>query len=419
MHQPAAGTTATKITGGGERPARRRSILATCCGTHFTHDGFSDVIYLLLPLWQIDFALSLTQVGVVKSCFSATLAIGQIPAGLLAERVGERSLLAIGTVITGVAFVSLGMAGGFASLIVFLLLAGLGSSVQHPLCSSVVSKAFDGKGLRTALGIYNFSGDVGKAVVPVLAALVVGAFGWRWVTGGYGMFGFFVAGALFASLLLLVAGGPVLRTAAQHAAATPLKGWGIRHKWGFRWLSGISIIDGASRTAFLTFLPFLLIAKGAAVETIGFSLALVFIGGATGKFLCGVLAERFGIIRTVILTEIMTAGGILLLLALPLLPSLFLLPLVGLALNGTSSVLYGTVAEFVHAERRSRGFGLFYTLGIGGSALSPTLFGVLSDAAGVETTLAALSGFILLTLPLAVLLQGPLRQVNGMAAERR
>ena len=38
----------------------RRATLGACCGTHFLHDGFSDAIYLLLPLWQAEFALSLT-----------------------------------------------------------------------------------------------------------------------------------------------------------------------------------------------------------------------------------------------------------------------------------------------------------------------------------------------------------------------
>ena len=86
-------------------------------------------------------------------------------------------------------------------------------------------------------------------------------------------------------------------------------------------------------------------------------------------------------------------------------PALFLLPALGIALNGTSSVLYGTVAELVETERRSRVYGLFYTIGIGTGALAPPLFGLLSDAAGVTVTLAILAVVILATLPLAHLLR--------------
>lgn len=413
MHQPAAGTTTgTRLDPTGER-LRRRSTLATACGVHFAHDGFSDVIYLFLPIWQAEFALSLTQVGIVKSCYSALLALGQVPAGLLAERFGERTLLFLGTAVTGLGFISLGLAGGFLGLVALLALAGLGSSTQHPLSSSVVARAFDGQGLRSALGIYNFSGDLGKAAVPALAALVIGALGWRWATGGYGVVGLVVAVAALLLLSGLGAGGRPERTREDGGA--PDGGWGLRHPYGFGVLSSIAVVDGASRTAFLTFLPFLLIGKGAAVGTVGLALALTFIGGATGKFLCGVLADRVGIIRTTILTEAMTAAGILAVLVLPLWPTLALLPLLGAALNGTSSVLYGTVAEFVAPERRSRGFGLFYTLGVGGSALSPTLFGLLSDSHGVATTLTVLSGFVALTIPLAALLRRPLGQASAAA----
>ncbi len=31
---------------------KRRATLGACCGIHSVHDGFSDVIYFLLPLWQ-------------------------------------------------------------------------------------------------------------------------------------------------------------------------------------------------------------------------------------------------------------------------------------------------------------------------------------------------------------------------------
>ena len=97
---------------------------------------------------------------------------------------------------------------------------------------------------------------------------------------------------------------------------------------------------------------------------------------------------------------------------MPLTAVLVLLPVMGLALNGTSSVLYGTVADFVDPERRSRAFGLFYTLGVGASAFAPFLLGMLSDASSVEVTLLLLTGWILLTLPPTFLLRGPLASVH-------
>ena len=99
---------------------------------------------------------------------------------------------------------------------------------------------------------------------------------------------------------------------------------------------------------------------------------------------------------------------LLLVLVLPLAPLFLILPIVGAGLNGTSSVLYGTLAEFVDARRRARGFGFFYTMGIGAGSLSPLVLGAVGDVFGVAPTLAGLAAFVALTLPLAALLRAPL-----------
>ncbi|MFZ1060521.1 MAG: MFS transporter, partial [Candidatus Rokuibacteriota bacterium] len=159
--------------------ARARATLAVSCVTHFLHDGFSDIVYVLLPVWAGEFRLTFAQVGLLRTAYSGGMASFQVPAGILAERWGERGLLAAGTAVTASGFLILGLSGGFASLLLFLLLAGLGSGVQHPLSSSIVSKAYENGARRVALGTYNFSGDLGKVVVPALVALASAVVGWR------------------------------------------------------------------------------------------------------------------------------------------------------------------------------------------------------------------------------------------------
>ena len=82
-----------------------------------------------------------------------------------------------------------------------------------------------------------------------------------------------------------------------------------------------------------------------------------------------------------------------------------LLPLVGIALNGTSSVLYGSVPVMVAPHRRTRAFSIFYTGTIGSGALSPILYGLLGDFIGVPMTLVFVAATVLLTLPLALALR--------------
>jgi MFS transporter, FSR family, fosmidomycin resistance protein len=103
----------------------------------------------------------------------------------------------------------------------------------------------------------------------------------------------------------------------------------------------------------------------------------------------------------VLLTEGGTAVCILAVLALPLAPAFVLLPLLGLMLNGTSSVLYGTVPEIAPPHRAERAFALFYTGTIGSGAISPVLYGFLGDALGPTIATAATAVTALAIVPLA------------------
>jgi MFS transporter, FSR family, fosmidomycin resistance protein len=385
---------------------RARAVLGTACATHFVHDGFADILYVLFPVWAREFGLSFAQVGLLRTAYSGAMAAFQIPAGLLAERWGEARLLAAGTAATALGFIAAGFSGGYLALLGCLLAAGLGSGVQHPLSSTLVSNAYDNGGRRTALGTYNFSGDLGKVAVPAAVAFAVPWLGWRGAVEGFAAIGLAAAVLVLLALTNLKIGhtpvpiDKILRSSGSD--------WGIRDLRGFQALSLIQVIDSSTRTGLLTFLPFLLIAKGSSGRAVGFALMLIFAGGAAGKFACGVLAERLGVIRTVIITETATGLGILLLLALPLTPALALLPVLGVALNGTSSVLYGTVADLVDSDRRARSYAVFYTLGIGASALSPSIYGVVSDWGGVPLALTIVGTVVFVTLPLTLALRRPL-----------
>ena len=381
---------------------RPRTVLGAAAVIHFLHDGFSEILYVFLPVWAKEFDLTFAQVGLIRTAYTGGMSAFQIPAGLLAERWGERGLLAAGTAVTALGFIAAGWATGFVSLLAVLLAAGLASGVQHPLSSSLVSRAYEERGRRAALGTYNFSGDVGKAAIAAAIGVLAALYGWRAAGATYGVLGLVAAAAIAIVLrrLALGAAEPVNGNGAKGGA-----GWGIRDGRGFSALSAIGMIDNATRTGFLTFMGFVLIAKGSTVAGVGLALSLVFVGGATGKFVCGLIADRVGVIRTVVLTEAATTLAILAVVVSPLSLALAVLPVLGVALNGTSSVLYGTVADLVLPERRARAYGLYYTLSVGASALSPSVLGLVSDAVGPAVALVVVSMVVLITIPLAFVLR--------------
>jgi MFS family permease len=388
--------------------APERRTMAVACGAHVLHDGYTDLLYVLLPLWQAEFGLGYAEIGLLRALFAGSMAGFQVPAGSLAERIGGPLLLGLGTALVGVGYLVAGASAGFAMLAAALVIAGLGASVQHPIAANLVAQAFPGRRSRAALASYNFSGDLGKMAFPAATAGLVALMPWRSATVVLGVF------ALAAAAAILAVRGLPGRAAAPVAGADQGSEAPAGH--GFALLLAIAMIDSATRMGFLTFLPFLLKLKGAGLPTIGIALTLIFTGGAAGKLVCGWLGARLGVVKAVFLSEGLTAAGILVLLPLPLFAGLMVLPLIGVALNGTSSVLYGTVPEFVAPERRQRAFSIFYTGGIGAGALAPVLYGLVSDLIDVPVMMMLIAAVVLVTLPLTWRLRPALRHSAALGA---
>lgn len=385
-------------------PASGRKTLAVCGGAHALHDGFTDLLNVLYPLLQAQFGLSYAAIGALKAVYSGAMASGQIPSGWLAGRLGGVHVLAFGTALVAVGYGLAGLTGSLYGVVAGLALAGLGGSTQHPIASTLVAGAYPGLRSRTALGTYNFTGDVGKVALPALFALIAASLGWRqamMVTAAIAIAG---AGTIFATLQ-----SAEMRAKANAAKAVAGHDLPQERPWAFWLLFCIHVSDSAVRSGFLIFLPFLLQAKGADLPTIGLALSLLFAGGATGKLAMGWLGARLGVVASVVLTELATTLLIVAILPLSLTWTLALLPLVGLMLNGTSSVLYGTIPEFVRPERRTHAFAVFYTGGSVAGASSPFLFGVLGDVVGLVPALVGVGALALLTVPMVVALRPAFR----------
>jgi FSR family fosmidomycin resistance protein-like MFS transporter len=245
-------------------------------------------------------------------------------------------------------------------------------------------------------------------ILPATLSLMLLGMAWRPALSILGCLGFVLAVIIFVV---------TPRYGSESATGRRAKAEAVPNKppqpQAFPLLVAIGIIDSATRMGFLLFLPFVLKDKGASVQTVGFALTLIFAGGAVGKLACTFIGARIGAIGTVWLSEGLTAVGILALLPLPLEGALLLLPLIGIALNGTSSVLYGSVPALVAPEWRTRALSIFYTATIGSGAIAPTLYGLAGDRFGVWKALTVVACMVLLTLPLSALLRSALPRGYG------
>jgi FSR family fosmidomycin resistance protein-like MFS transporter len=394
---------AARIPARQTRFSQQQRSLAGACLAHFLHDGYTDQLYALLPIWQSQFGLSYAGLAMVRALYNGTMGGLQIAGNRLTRGLGPRLVLVSATVIAAFGFLAMALPGGFAGLCVGLVVAGVGSSLQHPRASLVVTSSF-GRAARGPLGIYNFSGDLGKAVFPASVALLLTLAAWRPIVGLMAMIGMGVAGAL-----------PFLLPRRADAVAVPeTHALGTGSGKGFRLLLAIGALDTATRMGYLLFLPFLIHAKGGKEIAVGAGLALLFAGGALGKASCGWLGKRFGVIWTVIVTEAATGVIILSTLLLPLWPMLVVLPLLGMFLNGTSSVLYGTVPELAPRNDIGRAFAMFYTGVIGAGGLAPIGYGFVADHSSRSFGIALAALTALVIVPLVLLLRPALSLSHQM-----
>lgn len=387
-------------------PSLQRRNLVGACLAHVLHDGYTDQLYALLPIWQTQFGLSYASLALVRAFYYGTMGGLQIPADKLIAKLSPRTSLALATVIAAAGYLVVALPGGFPVLCAGLTLAGIGSSVQHPRASLLVTNTY-GRDARGPLGIYNFSGDLGKAAFPAVVALLLTVLTWRSVVSIMASVGLAVA----IGLLVLVPRQAFSPTVKHRSAVntTANRGFGL--------LLTIGALDTATRMGYLLFLPFLLRVRGGTQAIVGLGLALLFVGGALGKATCGWLGHHLGVVWGVILTEAATALLMVSTLTLPLLPMLTVLPLLGIVLNGTSSILYGTVPSLAPRGDIGRGFAVFYTGVIGAGGLAPIAYGAIADHSSRAIGILAAALTAALIVPLAFALRPILKDEHGILAK--
>lgn len=376
--------------------AHDQRVLIASCGAHLIQDGLVALQYVLLPILAQLFGFNYTQVGFLRALSNSAMTLLEIPAGVMAERFGEIRLLVFGLVCAGLGYLGVALALDFYVIGIGFLIAGSGAAFQHSLSSALISKSFDDAGRRRSLGLYNAFGDLGKLAFTGVFSLAIGVgIAWNLI-----VMSLCLVTLGFAVLLLL------LRLRPEHASnavvsADPIgdgSKWGIRNPRKFSGLCVTVFLDTLTQAVFLTFIAFLLLEKGAGEALASFAVVLVLCGGMVGKFVCGYLAVRHGDRHAFRLLQLMTIAGLLLLVPLPVVAVLVLLPLVGIAVQGSTTVTYGALSDFIHRDRQARGYAIIYTLSALSAVVGPVLFGWLADLHGVGPALVALAALTSLTL---------------------
>jgi len=196
---------------------------------------------VLAPQLRDEYALSLTQTGVMLAAFSIGAVLTLLPWGLLADRVGERSVLAAGLGASSVALAFAAYTSEYASLVLLLVLAGGAGASVNAASGRAVMGWFDSSQRGLALGIRQTALPLGGAAAAVAlppianaggtkAALLVLACTSLAAALGFQQTALAVASGLAPPLFALLVESTSWAVAFALAATLPLAGAGLMRR---------------------------------------------------------------------------------------------------------------------------------------------------------------------------------------------
>ena len=140
MQETAKAGRLSRLAARGSRLRRQHGPLLANALMHLVNDGCFVALYPVLPLMAKEFGMSYAQVGMLKTALSGSSTAFQLPMVVLAERFGEITFLALGMAWVAAGLMTIGLATSFVQVLLLILCAGSGGSVQHPVASSYISR---------------------------------------------------------------------------------------------------------------------------------------------------------------------------------------------------------------------------------------------------------------------------------------
>lgn len=380
---PDLGTDARRVPDTSRATAPVLGVLTALSFVHLLNDAMQSLVPAIYPILKNALHLDFVHVGLITLTNQLTASILQPFVGYYTDRRPQPFSLAIGMSFTLAGLVLLSVSSNLTLVLIAVALVGIGSSVFHPEASRIALFASGGQ-LGFAQSFFQVGGNVGSALGPLLAALIV-------VTRGQSAVVWFSLLALVGIAVLTGIGRwyqgklTLLRTAKS---ASDHQARRARFSRGQLILSLgvlVALIFSkyfylASMSSYYTFFlmeKFGLSVKSAQLHLFGFLFAV-----AAGTLLGGPVGDRFGR-KSVIWVSILGVAPFA--LALPH-ANLFwvsvLAAIIGLILASAFSAILVYAQELVPG-RVGMIAGLFFGLAFGLGGIGSAVLGELADRTSI------------------------------------
>ena len=352
-------------------------ILFAIAAGWFLSIGLRFVYPVLLPSLQSAYGINLTTAGLLLSVLWVAYALGQLPGGILSDRIDERNILVLSTAISAATIALVAAANSVVVLFAATAAFGAGTALYGVARFTALSHVFPNNE-GAAIGLTMAAGDLGNALLPPAAGLVAGVLAWQ--------YGFGLTVPLFVFVVVLLWAFVPKRTSAASSSIDKLSLDMVRKI--FAALSQPSIVVVAilqflgyvAWQGFTGFYPTYLID----IKGLSPPVATLLFGGFFGlgviiKPIVGSVYDRFGIRRSfpIVMGVFMVSVGLLPLLERfwsIVIATVFLSSILG---YGTITLSYLTTA--LPESVQGTGLGTLRTIYMTIGAGSPVVMGALAD----------------------------------------
>lgn len=370
---------------------RRGTVLIAVAGGWFLTMGVRMIYPVMVPYLQSAYDLDLTTAGLLLTVLFMAYAIGQLPGGVLADRIGERLILTSSMLISAITLVLVITAGSAVVLFVATALFGFGAALYAVGRYTILPQLYPEQ-IGAANGLTASSQDAGQSVLPPLAGIIAAGLVWQ--------LGFGFAVPLFLAMAGVLWVVTPKRSADDNEDTEALSLSGLRYiasilrQPAIVYSTTVLVLGLFIWQAFTGFYPTYLVQEKGLSEPLSSGLfGLFFALGIVIKPLSGSAYDRIGARRSLLFV---TSGPIVAFLALPFFDNFWVLIVVTAfvsTLLGFATVTEPFLLEHLPEDIRGTGFGILRTVGFSVGALGPVFFGVAADNGFFDEAFMALAAF--------------------------
>lgn len=366
-----------------------RAFTAIAAGS-FVVVGAQMVYPVMLPHLREVYGLSLTAAGLLFTVLWMAIAIGQLPGGLLADRIGEGRVLVAGMLVSALAFTLVVTAVSVPVLFAATLLVGCGNALYGVARYTALHDLYP-EHIGVVTGLALAAADAGQAIMPPLAGLLAVAVVWQ--------LGFAFTVPLFLLLGVWVWLAVPRVTSASVSAVDELSVETVRYvgaalrRPAVTYGTAVYTMYGAVWATFTAFYPtYLIEMKGMEPTIAGFVFGSFFLAGVVVKPLSGIGYDRIGATRSLIIVGSLSGIALLLLPFIHGTLALLAITMLVAPLLGSGAITLAYVMNVLPADVRGTGVGVLRTIALTITAISPSLFGAIADRGYFDAGFFILAG---------------------------